>query len=88
MKRHGAIMVLPDYRLLPEGSGKDINEDIQDLVKWLPEGLPAIAAQEGLTVNFAIRWRLARVQAAGAPPNSAYSMAPAWPALHQQGKVQ
>jgi hypothetical protein len=44
-------MVDADYRLLPEANGRDILADIADLLRWLPEHLPALAAQEGLTVD-------------------------------------
>jgi acetyl esterase/lipase len=44
-------MVDADYRLLPEANGRDILADIADLLRWLPAHLPALAAQEGLTVD-------------------------------------
>jgi acetyl esterase/lipase len=46
-------MVDADYRLLPEANGRDILADIADLLRWLPEHLPALAAQEGLRVDLA-----------------------------------
>ncbi|KAJ7599602.1 Alpha/Beta hydrolase protein [Mycena floridula] len=39
---HSAIIVTADYRLLPEGNGKNIFEDMEDLFVWLndEDGLP------------------------------------------------
>jgi hypothetical protein len=44
-------MVLPDYRLLPEASAHDILQDMADILRWLPTGLPPIVASEGCTVD-------------------------------------
>ncbi|KAF2090553.1 alpha/beta-hydrolase [Saccharata proteae CBS 121410] len=38
--RHSAIIVTPDYRLLPESKGLDILEDIQDFWRWTEHQLP------------------------------------------------
>ena len=36
---HSAIIVLPDYRLLPEANGTDILEDVADFWQWLRSDL-------------------------------------------------
>lgn len=33
--QHNAIVVLPNYRLLPDSSGMDIMDDIDDLWTWV-----------------------------------------------------
>ncbi|KAF1838417.1 alpha/beta-hydrolase [Decorospora gaudefroyi] len=38
MQRNSAITILPNYRLIPEHSGKDILEDLQDFWTWLSNG--------------------------------------------------
>lgn len=40
-KRHNAIIVTPDYRLLPECTGLDILADVADFFAWLPKSLSA-----------------------------------------------
>ncbi|KAJ7583361.1 Alpha/Beta hydrolase protein [Mycena floridula] len=42
---HSAIIVTPDYRLMPEAKGKDLLEDIDDFHKWLQNGLPGFLAE-------------------------------------------
>lgn len=37
----GAIIVSPDYRLVPEGNGTDILTDVKDFWDWVGESLPA-----------------------------------------------
>jgi acetyl esterase/lipase len=34
-RQHNAILVAPDYRLLPESNGVDILDDLDDFWKWL-----------------------------------------------------
>ncbi|KAK5022255.1 hypothetical protein LTS07_010131 [Exophiala sideris] len=36
---HGAIIVSPNYRLLPESNGLDIHQDIEDFWAWLHSDL-------------------------------------------------
>jgi acetyl esterase/lipase len=36
---HSAIVVAGDYRLLPESTGADICEDLQDFWSWVRNGL-------------------------------------------------
>ena len=36
---HSAIIVTPDYRLMPESSGLDVLEDVSDFWKWLRKDL-------------------------------------------------
>ena len=38
------ILVSPDYRLLPESSGKEILEDLEDLWTWIHEDLNNVIA--------------------------------------------
>ncbi|KAK9449771.1 Alpha/Beta hydrolase protein [Limtongia smithiae] len=52
---HGAILVLPDYRLFPEATGVEILEDLDDFWTWLREKLPTILesiAPSGVTADF------------------------------------
>lgn len=39
-----AVIVSPDYRLLPEAKGMDILEDMDDFWKWVQTDLPGIVA--------------------------------------------
>lgn len=41
---HSAILISPDYRLLPEATGSDILSDIEDFWAWLPRELPFLLA--------------------------------------------
>lgn len=43
VKSQNAILISPDYRLLPEHSGKDIIEDVRDFFTWLHD-LKGLAA--------------------------------------------
>lgn len=36
---HSAIIVLPDYRMLPEANGLDIMKDLSDFWEWVYTGL-------------------------------------------------
>ena len=38
-------MVCPDYRLLPESTGKDINQDLSDVWTWIREELPSFLSK-------------------------------------------
>ncbi|KAB8345983.1 hypothetical protein FH972_023035 [Carpinus fangiana] len=49
--RSNAIMVIPDYRLLPEATGVDILEDLRDIVKFLANDLDAALAPLGITAD-------------------------------------
>ncbi|KLO07463.1 alpha/beta-hydrolase [Schizopora paradoxa] len=42
---HNAIIVSPDYRLLPEATAEELLDDLDDFWAWLPSGLP-IALRE------------------------------------------
>ncbi|KAK8101460.1 hypothetical protein PG999_011834 [Apiospora kogelbergensis] len=44
---HDAIIVSPDYRLIPESSGEDVMSDVACFWKWLADKLPSVALQEG-----------------------------------------
>lgn len=53
-KSQNAILISPDYRLLPEHSGKDILEDVRDFFTWLhdPSGLAsAIPSDLGIELD-------------------------------------
>lgn len=43
-QRNNAIIVTPNYRLLPESSGADIIQDIADFWKWFQKDLPTFVA--------------------------------------------
>lgn len=44
--RHAAVIVTPNYRLLPEATVPEIASDIDDLWAWLQAALPAFVANE------------------------------------------
>lgn len=48
-----AIIVSPDYRLLPESKGVDILEDLDDFWNWVQTDLPGVIAARstGLEVD-------------------------------------
>ncbi|KAK9427919.1 Alpha/Beta hydrolase protein [Lipomyces doorenjongii] len=48
---HSAIIVTPDYRLLPESTGADINEDVSDIWTWVHRDLPAFLSSCGSGIN-------------------------------------
>lgn len=41
-----AIIISPDYRLLPEANGADILADVEAFWTWMRDDLPSIAGQE------------------------------------------
>ncbi|OQE12713.1 hypothetical protein PENFLA_c064G01710 [Penicillium flavigenum] len=45
-KENSAIIVSPDYRLLPESSVMEILEDVEDNWKWIHQALPAFLEQQ------------------------------------------
>ncbi|KAK8011003.1 alpha/beta-hydrolase [Apiospora arundinis] len=47
---HDAIIVSPDYRLIPESSGEDVLSDVARFWNWLADDLPSVALQEGWDV--------------------------------------
>jgi acetyl esterase/lipase len=48
---NSAIIVSPDYRLLPESSGIELNEDIADIWAWLNRDLQAVLDQTGKQIR-------------------------------------
>lgn len=44
--RHNAIVVLPNYRLLPEAKGIEILDDVHDFWAWLARDFPVYLASE------------------------------------------
>lgn len=51
-ERHSAVIVSPNYRLLPEASVQDILDDLQDSLTWTLETLPRVAREEvGIRVD-------------------------------------
>jgi acetyl esterase/lipase len=48
---HSAVLVMPDYRLLPESTGLDILEDIDDFWTWVQKDLQAYLASIGSGVE-------------------------------------
>ncbi|OQV01702.1 hypothetical protein CLAIMM_07007 [Cladophialophora immunda] len=56
--RHGAVVVLPNYRLAPEATGVEILADLRDFWAWLGAefqgylaGEPAVGGEEGVQVD-------------------------------------
>ena len=45
------MVVVPDYRLLPEATGSDLLSDLAGLMKWLPGNLDDAVAPYGLRVD-------------------------------------
>lgn len=43
---HDAIIVSPDYRLLPESSGDDVLDDVVYFWQWFADKLPSVARNE------------------------------------------
>jgi len=43
--QHSAILVMPDYRLMPEANGTEILEDVSDFWKWLRSDLQSHLAK-------------------------------------------
>jgi acetyl esterase/lipase len=46
-----AIVISPDYRLLPEANGADILADVEAFWTWMRDDLPSIADQESWHVS-------------------------------------
>jgi acetyl esterase/lipase len=44
--RHSAIIVSPNYRLMPEATGLDILDDLEDFWTWLHSTLPTFLSQQ------------------------------------------
>ena len=49
---NSAIIVSPDYRMMPEGNGLDIMKDLSDLWEWVYSNLPK-ELEEGIEADFA-----------------------------------
>lgn len=49
--KHGAVLVQPDYRLLPEAVGEQILDDMDDFWAWLGRDLPSIVQENGIEVD-------------------------------------
>lgn len=60
--RHSAVIVSPDYRLIPESSMDEVLEDVEDFWKWLHDELPAFILQK---TNGAISVDASRIMAVG-----------------------
>jgi acetyl esterase/lipase len=44
-QKHSAIVVVPDYRLMPESTGLEILEDVADFWTWVNTKLPTVLSQ-------------------------------------------
>ncbi|KAH7025318.1 Alpha/Beta hydrolase protein [Macrophomina phaseolina] len=60
--RHSAIIVTPNYRLLPEASLPEILADIEDFWVWVHEALPSFVEER---TNGAVRVDTSRILTAG-----------------------
>lgn len=49
--KHNAVLVQPDYRLLPEADGEQILDDMVDFWAWLGRDLPSIIQENGIEVD-------------------------------------
>ncbi|TGO47519.1 hypothetical protein BCON_0274g00070 [Botryotinia convoluta] len=53
--KNEAILVMPDYRLLPEASGREILEDVKDLWGWLASDVNGLSSYlSGLNSNLSV----------------------------------
>lgn len=50
-REHDALIVAPDYRLLPEASGADIMDDMDSFWAWMTTVLPKMAESESWSVQ-------------------------------------
>ncbi|KAK9323822.1 Alpha/Beta hydrolase protein [Lipomyces orientalis] len=48
---HSAIIVAPDYRLIPESTGADINADVADFWTWVHRDLPSFLYSLGSGIS-------------------------------------
>lgn len=60
--KHSAIIVSPNYRLLPEATPRDILADIEDCWQWLHASLPAYLSKQ---TNDAVKPDLTRIMLLG-----------------------
>lgn len=60
--KHSAIIVCPNYRLLPEANARDILEDAEDSWKWLHSNLASYLSQQ---TNDTVKPDLTRVMVTG-----------------------
>ncbi|GKZ38314.1 hypothetical protein AbraIFM66950_010444 [Aspergillus brasiliensis] len=59
---HSAIIVSPNYRLLPESSVLEVLEDVEDHWKWLHQSLPTLLERE---TNATVKADLSRIMTIG-----------------------
>ncbi|KAJ8101952.1 Alpha/Beta hydrolase protein [Lipomyces tetrasporus] len=62
---HSAIIVMPDYRLLPESTGADINADVADFWTWVHRDLASFLYSSGSGINVDIEKLLVVGESAG-----------------------
>ncbi|KAI5457490.1 Alpha/Beta hydrolase protein [Mariannaea sp. PMI_226] len=60
--RHSAVIVTPDYRLLPEATMDDIVEDMEDFWNWVHDKLPTFILEK---TNGAVPVDTSRIMTAG-----------------------
>ncbi|KAI9373622.1 alpha/beta-hydrolase [Aspergillus egyptiacus] len=61
-QEHSAIIVSPNYRLLPESTVLDVLEDVEDHWQWMHQSLPTLLQQE---TNGTVRADLSRIMTVG-----------------------
>ncbi|KAI9726835.1 MAG: hypothetical protein M1828_000691 [Chrysothrix sp. TS-e1954] len=47
-ERHNAIMIFPDYRLMPEANAADILKDLRDFYTWMVTSLPGVLSPSNI----------------------------------------
>ncbi|KAF7898865.1 uncharacterized protein EAF01_008078 [Botrytis porri] len=53
--KNGALFIMPDYRLLPEASGKEIVEDVKDFWTWLASDVNGLSSYlSGVNSNLSV----------------------------------
>lgn len=50
-RKHAAVIITPDYRLLPESNGLEVLEDVADFWLWMKSSLPSILSEHGVKVD-------------------------------------
>ncbi|ESZ91871.1 hypothetical protein SBOR_7736 [Sclerotinia borealis F-4128] len=54
--QNSAILIMPDYRLLPEATGQEILEDLKDFWKWFGVGFPGYLAGISGNGKIGVNW--------------------------------
>jgi acetyl esterase/lipase len=50
-RKHSAVIITADHRLLPESNGLEVLEDVADLWLWVKSSLPSILSSHGIKID-------------------------------------